>query len=120
MASAPLGHTPAMAAMAEARFIATRPVPERSRGRSPSVAEGQFPHYTFTNPIYLYLMSIIMIEADAQSSKILSSLAKRLGGKVVGLTRQQYEDFLLGELMEKSKTKRTVSRASVMKELRKK
>lgn len=71
-------------------------------------------------PFYLYLMSIIMIEADAQSSKILSSLAKRLGGKVVGLTRQQYEDFLLGELMEKSKTKRTVSRASVMKELRKK
>ena len=88
--------------------------------RWPSEAEWQFPQYTFTNPIYLYLMSIIMIAADAQSSKILSSLAKRLGGKVVGLTRQQYEDFLLGELMEKSKTKRIVSRASVMKELRKK
>lgn len=72
------------------------------------------------NSIYLYSMSIIMIEADAQSSKILSSLAKRLGGKVVGLTRQKYEDFLLGELMEKSKTKRTVSKAAVLKELRKK
>ena len=65
-------------------------------------------------------MSIIMIEADAQSSKILSSLAKRLGGRVVGLTRQQYEDFLLGELMEKSKTKRSVTRSAVMKELKKK
>ena len=61
-----------------------------------------------------------MIEADAQSSKILSSLAKRLGGRVVGLTRQQYEDFLLGELMEKSKTKRSVTRSAVMKELKKK
>ena len=61
-----------------------------------------------------------MIEADAQSSKILSSLAKRLGGKVVGLTRQQYEDFLLGELIEKSKTKRSVTRSAVMKELKKK
>jgi hypothetical protein len=59
-----------------------------------------------------------MIEADAQSSKILSSLAKRLGGKVVGLTRRQYEDFLLGELMEKSKTKRSVTRSAVMKELK--
>lgn len=65
-------------------------------------------------------MSIIMIEADAKSSKILSSLAKRLGGKVVGLKRQQYEDFLLGELMEKSKTKRSVTRSAVMKELKKK
>ena len=65
-------------------------------------------------------MSIIMIEADAQSSKILSSLAKRLGGKVVGLTRRQYEDFLLGELMEKAKTKRTVSKSAVMRELQKK
>jgi len=65
-------------------------------------------------------MSIIMIEADAQSSKILSSLAKRLGGKVVGLTRRQYEDFLLGELMEKTKTKRTVSKSAVMRELQKK
>ena len=71
-------------------------------------------------PFYLYLMSIILIEADAQSSKILSSLAKRLGGKVVGLTRQQYEDFLLGELMEKSKTKRSVTRSAVMKELKNK
>ena len=88
------------------------------------------PFHHFTNslfhqlalsiPIYLYHMSIIMIEADAQSSKILSSLAKRLGGKVVGLTRPKYEDFLLGELMEKSKTKRTVSKAAVLKELRKK
>ena len=65
-------------------------------------------------------MSIIMIEADAQSSKILSSLAKRLGGKVVGLTRRQYDDFLLGELMEKTKTKRTVSKSAVMRELQKK
>jgi hypothetical protein len=61
-----------------------------------------------------------MIEADAQSSKILSSLAKRLGGKVVGLTRRQYEDFLLGELMEKTMTKRTVSKSAVMRELQKK
>lgn len=65
-------------------------------------------------------MSIIMIEADAQSSKILSSLAKRLGGKVVGLTRRQYEDFMLGELIDKTKTKRTVSRSAVMRELHKK
>ncbi len=65
-------------------------------------------------------MSIIMIEADAQSSKILSSLAKRLGGKVVGLTRRQYEDFMLGELIDKTKTKRTVSRSAVMRELQKK
>jgi hypothetical protein len=63
-------------------------------------------------------MSTIIIKTDKQSSKILSELAKRLGGNVIDLKDDQFEDFMLGNLMDKIKTDKTVSRESVLKKLR--
>ena len=63
-------------------------------------------------------MSTIIIKTDKQSSKILSELAKRLGGNVIDLKDDQFEDFMLGNLMDKIKTDKTVSRESVFKKLR--
>jgi hypothetical protein len=65
-------------------------------------------------------MSAIVIQADTKSNKILSDLAKRLGGKVLSLKDEQYEDFALGSLMDKVKTNETVSRDIIMKKLRRK
>lgn len=63
-------------------------------------------------------MTTIVIQADTKSNKILSELAKRLGGKVLSLTSEQYEDFALGSLMNEVKTNETVSRDIIMKKLR--
>ncbi|MFA6262364.1 MAG: hypothetical protein WC760_12905 [Bacteroidia bacterium] len=65
-------------------------------------------------------MSTILIKADKQSSKILSELAKRLGGNVIDMKDNQFEDFLLGTMMDKVKTGKTVSKASILKKLKSK
>ncbi|MFZ4707247.1 MAG: hypothetical protein ACOYMF_14675 [Bacteroidales bacterium] len=62
-------------------------------------------------------MSTIVIQADAKSNKLLSELAKKLGGKVLSLKDEQYEDFVLGTFMDKVKTNETVSREIIMKKL---
>jgi hypothetical protein len=62
-------------------------------------------------------MSTIVIKADKQSSKILSELAKKLGGNVYDLKEDQFEDLMLGMMMDSAKTGKTVSRSVVMKNL---
>lgn len=65
-------------------------------------------------------MSTIVIEADKQSNKILSELAKRLGGNVYDLKDGQFEDLMLGMMMDSVKTGKTVSKSTVMKNLKSK
>ena len=65
-------------------------------------------------------MSTIVIKADKQSNKILSELAKKLGGNVYDLKEDQFEDLMLGRMMDSVKTGKTVSKATVMKNLRSK
>ena len=65
-------------------------------------------------------MSAILIKANKQNNKILAELAKKLGGDVIDLNDEQFEDFLLGRLMDSSKTGKTVSREAIMKKLRSK
>lgn len=62
-------------------------------------------------------MGAIIIKADSQSNKILSDLARKLGGDVITLNNDQFEDFLLGSMMDSAKTGKTVSRESIMKKL---
>ncbi len=64
-------------------------------------------------------MTAIIIKADKKSNKILSDLAKKLGGDVLPIKEEQYEDIALGYLMDKVKTGETVSRESVIKRLSK-
>lgn len=63
-------------------------------------------------------MSTILIKADKQSNKLLSELAKKLGGDVVDMKDEQFEDLMLGTLMDKVKTGKTVSKNSILKKLK--
>ncbi len=63
-------------------------------------------------------MSTILIKSDKRSSKILAELAKRLGANVIDVNDQQFEDLVLGTLMDKVKTGKTVSKDSILKKLR--
>ncbi|MBK7234002.1 MAG: hypothetical protein IPH93_17485 [Saprospiraceae bacterium] len=63
-------------------------------------------------------MSAIIIKTDRKSTKLIASLAKQLGANVLDVKEQQYEDFLLGAIMDKEKTGKTVSRDTVMKKLK--
>ena len=65
-------------------------------------------------------MSALVIQADSKSKKILSELAKKLGGKVLSIDDSQYEDIALGTLMDKEKTGKKVSKEMVMKILNRK
>jgi hypothetical protein len=65
-------------------------------------------------------MSTIVIKADKESSKILSELAKKLGGNVYDLKDDQFEDLMLGMMMDSVKTGKTVSRSTIMKKLKSK
>jgi len=41
-------------------------------------------------------MSTILIKADKSSNKILASLAEKLGGSVMDVNDEQFEDLMLG------------------------
>jgi hypothetical protein len=62
-------------------------------------------------------MGAIIIKADNQSSKILKELAERLGARVTNVKDEQYEDFILGTLMDSVKTGKTVSREEIFRKL---
>jgi hypothetical protein len=65
-------------------------------------------------------MSTILIKSDKESSKLLAELVKKLGGKVVDMKDEQFEDLMLGTLMDKIKTGKTISKANVVKKLKQK
>ena len=63
-------------------------------------------------------MGTILIKTDKRSSKILAELAKRLGANVIDVKDEQFDDLMLGTLMDKVKTGKTVSKDSILKKLR--
>lgn len=62
-------------------------------------------------------MGAIIIKADKESSKILKQLAKKLGASVTSVKDDQYDDFLLGTLMDSQKTGEQVSKEAIFKKL---
>ena len=62
-------------------------------------------------------MGAIVIKADNRSRKILKELAEQLGAVVTDIKDDQYEDFLLGQIMDAEKTGKTVSRAKIFNKL---
>ena len=62
-------------------------------------------------------MGAIIIRADQKSSKLLKELAVRLGAVVTNLKDEQYEDFMLGTLIDSEKTGEIVSREEIFKKL---
>lgn len=67
--------------------------------------------------LYIWNMSTILIKADKANNKILADLAKKLGGNVIDINDNAFEDLLLGRLMDSVKTGKTVSKKTVMKKL---
>jgi hypothetical protein len=59
-------------------------------------------------------MSAIIIKADSDSNQILTELARKLGGNVVSIEDAQFEDIVLGTIMDKEKTGKNATRKSVM------
>ena len=63
-------------------------------------------------------MSAILIKADKKSNKLLTDLAKKLGGNVISLADDQYEDFAIGFAMDSIKTVKTIDRDSIIMKLK--
>ena len=63
-------------------------------------------------------MSTILIKANKENNKILADLAKKLGGEVMDIHNVQFEDLMLGTLMDSVKTGKTVSRNGIFKKLK--
>jgi hypothetical protein len=63
-------------------------------------------------------MGAIIIKADKKSNKILTDLAKKLGGNVINLADEQYEDFAIGYAMDSVKTGIKVDRELILMKLR--
>ncbi|KAF0236040.1 MAG: hypothetical protein FD181_3032 [Prolixibacteraceae bacterium] len=63
-------------------------------------------------------MGAVVIKIDKRNNLLISKLVKELGGKVISINDDQFEDFALGNLMENNKTNETISREIIMKKLR--
>ncbi len=63
-------------------------------------------------------MGAIIIKADRKSNKLLTDLARKLGGNVINLADEQYEDFALGAAMDSVKTGKTVNRELIFLKLK--
>jgi hypothetical protein len=65
-------------------------------------------------------MSTILIKIDTKNSKLQEQLALQLGGDVIKLSDTQFEDLMLGALMNSVKTGKIVSKNSILKKLKNK
>ena len=58
-------------------------------------------------------MGAILIKSDKRNNEILAELAQRLGGVVLHLDEDQYEDIVLGISMENVKTGELIDRERI-------
>lgn len=65
-------------------------------------------------------MAALVVKFRTKSNnKMFSELVKKLGGNVVVIDDEQYEDLVFGAMIEKAKTGKSVGRETIMKTLRK-
>jgi hypothetical protein len=62
-------------------------------------------------------MGAVVIKIDKKNNRLISKLAKELGGDVLSINDEQYEDLALGRLMDEVKTGENVSRDIVFEKL---
>lgn len=62
-------------------------------------------------------MGAVVIKIDKKNNRLISKLAKELGGDVLSINDEQYEDLALGRLMDEVKTVENVSRDIVFEKL---
>ncbi|MFW5774418.1 MAG: hypothetical protein ACOCWD_07030 [Tangfeifania sp.] len=63
-------------------------------------------------------MGAVVIKIDKKNNRLISKLAKELGGDVLPINDEQYEDLALGNLMDEVKTNEDVEKDLVFKKLR--
>jgi hypothetical protein len=64
-------------------------------------------------------MSVIVIKGtDKKNARLIIELAKQLGGKVSGLSDEQYEDIMLGKMMDEIKTGIEVPKSVILEKLK--
>jgi hypothetical protein len=63
-------------------------------------------------------MGAVVIKIDKKNNLLISKLVKELGGKVISIDDEQFEDLALGNLMDDKKTGENVSREIIMNKLR--
>jgi len=63
-------------------------------------------------------MGAVVIKIDKKNNRLISKLAKELGGDVLSINDEQYEDLALGNLMDEVKTNEDVDKDLVLKKLR--
>lgn len=62
-------------------------------------------------------MGAIIVKADKKSNKLLSELARKLGGSVLNLEDEQFEEIALGTAMDAVKTGELADRDKIMQKL---
>ena len=62
-------------------------------------------------------MNSLLINIEDNNYKLISELTQKLGGKVIKLSSSQYEDFVLGSIMQKEKTGKNVSKSTILKKI---
>ena len=65
-------------------------------------------------------MSTILIKANKENNKILAELAKKLGGNVINVNDNQFEELMLGKLMDEVKTGKLISKNAILRKLQRK
>lgn len=63
-------------------------------------------------------MGAVVIKIDKKNNRLISRLVKELGGEVVSINDEQYEDLVMGKLIDAEKTGENVSRETIMNKLR--
>ncbi len=63
-------------------------------------------------------MGAIIIKSAKKCNKLLSELAKKLGGDIMHVNDDQFEDLALGMAIENIKTGELVDREAVMNQLK--
>ncbi|MBW6536444.1 MAG: hypothetical protein K0B11_15650 [Mariniphaga sp.] len=60
----------------------------------------------------------MVVKIKRKNSQLISRLLKELGGDVLSINDEQYEDLTLGRLMDEVKTNEDVDKDLVFKKLR--
>jgi len=64
-------------------------------------------------------MSVLVIQGDQSSQKLILALAKKIGFKAISTANSEAEYFLFGSLIEKEKTGKLISRDKIYKAFKK-
>ena len=63
-------------------------------------------------------MGALVVKINKKNNQLISRLVKELGGDVLSINDEQYEDLALGNLMDEVKTNEDVDKELVLKKLK--